>query len=160
MVKHFLACLCASMRGMWDYLAPANPGAPVGCSHSSLACVGSCCLARRQQGAHQLFRLVQVGYMLVPGTVVCCCRSPGEGKVTRWSPTSLGMWSSSCLVWWVPLWAGSKQESCLPCCLLRAYPPCQSHGGFPGKVTQISASWESLWGRGKCKQEAACQALP
>lgn len=26
LVKHFLACLSASMRGMWDHLAPANSG--------------------------------------------------------------------------------------------------------------------------------------
>lgn len=38
---------------------------------------------------------------LVSGTVVCCCRSPGEGKVTRWSRTSLGMGGSSWLPWWL-----------------------------------------------------------
>lgn len=41
------------------------------------------------------------GYMLVSGTVVCCCRSPGEGKVTRWSPISLVMCGISCLAWWL-----------------------------------------------------------
>lgn len=64
-------------------------------------CVGSGCLGRREQGARQLFRMVQVGYMLVSGTVVCCCRSPGEGKVTRRTPTSLGTWDSSCLASWL-----------------------------------------------------------
>lgn len=75
-------------------VGPASSGAPMGCSHSCLACVGLCCLGRGQQGAYQLFRLV-------PGSVVCCCRSPGEGKVTRLSLTSLGMWGSSCLAWWL-----------------------------------------------------------
>lgn len=116
---------------------------------------GSCCLGRRQQGARQLCRLVQVGYMLVSGTEVCCCRSPGEGKVMRWTPRSVGMWGSSCLAWWLrgylrglaagrnpPLPSVSSGLTCLA-----------SHMGiFPGKLLRSLQAGSLTGARGSASR--------